>query len=586
MTYTPREKKDAQISLVTAEDQNQSVDNDIDFDARLTDHEGRITTNEGDITTIEAALPDKASLTGNNVFSGNNNFSNAPIIAGYTMPGADGTPGQVLTTNGSGTAYFATPVTGGGGFDIVITNQTEFNNLFVRTAANQYDINGSYKTVYIKVGTYDFTSTGALSGGDTWGSLNTNSCRHFYCEPGTIIDVGANESYMNVETSYCQIENVQWNGLASSAAAISRSFLTGAQYITYKNCSSADRQTNVDMRVFEGSGISANDSTTVFENCEILNIISTSGLLYGFDRSQNMRNCKIEGLLGTAAVTGFASVVNAANCKIDDITSAGDVRGFDNGFNLTCCLANDLEATGAFQVYGFSGTYLSNCRATTIANTGTGNAYGFSSANHASNCSVDGLSSTVLAVGFQSCEYVSNSEVANLSGLGHVRGFSLCLQVSSSKANGQTMSGSGTNVGFYFCFNITACRVKNLLGGIPSAYFGCEQIAGCAAETIDCTIDGLVAAGFSTCKMISACYANDIDAAGTSSSYGFVSNLMLGECFADNINSVSGTAENFNGNVYVSSVDNNGGNNTGNNFVDTADTTPANQESCINTNWT
>ena len=53
------------------------------------------------------------TISGNTTVSGNATVTGTPTLGGLTYPTADGTAGQVLTTNGSGTLSFASPFTYG-----------------------------------------------------------------------------------------------------------------------------------------------------------------------------------------------------------------------------------------------------------------------------------------------------------------------------------------------------------------------------------------------------------------------------------------------------------------------------------------
>ena len=64
-------------------------------------------------------------------------YTDGLVAGGLTYPTSNGTPGQVLTSNGSGSVYWST-VTGGGGGGIALTNLS-VSTAAAGTAALAYD---------------------------------------------------------------------------------------------------------------------------------------------------------------------------------------------------------------------------------------------------------------------------------------------------------------------------------------------------------------------------------------------------------------------------------------------------------------
>ena len=84
-------------------------------------------------------------------------------------------------------------------YDLIISNQTQFNSIMERVAANQYKIKDQYNSIYLKYAVAGYACVGGnsfLSGGDTWGYIETNNCARIVCEAGVTFDFADTVGYI------------------------------------------------------------------------------------------------------------------------------------------------------------------------------------------------------------------------------------------------------------------------------------------------------------------------------------------------------------------------------------------------------
>jgi hypothetical protein len=411
------------------------------------------------------------------------------------------------------------------GFDTIVETAAGFNDLFERTGANAYKIKDDYKTVKIRnIGT-DYSFTGVLSGGDTWGAITTNNCVKLECEPGTVINVGDTQSYLEVNTTDCVLTNVYLKGTGGVAAAISQSFKLNASYVIFNNCRSTNRKSNVAFSVFQGSATAAHNLTSNYRECVVTNIVGSEDV-NGFKDCINILGCYIDTIEATGTdpadiITGFKSCTQISNSTISNILHSGTKKAY------ACYLCTQLTNINVDTLTGVNGAsafhtcdYLSSCFGTTISGASVANA--FESCNYLSSCGTEIVTTTSSgnAIGFSGCEMLGSCFAKNITAIASARGFVSCSMISSSQVT--DLNGGSTAEGFVTCNCIT----------------------GCEAEIIDST-GANSAYGFNTCNNISGCYATDIDTVSTGIAYGYSACSQVSACIAQNIDSINGVAHGF-----------------------------------------
>ncbi len=292
-------------------------------------------------------------------------------------------------------------------YDTIITNQTAFNSIIERVAANQYKISDDYRSIYIKYATGGYACSGAssfLSSGDTWGYIETNNCAKIVCEAGATFDFADTVGYIEFDTNDGRYDSISIVGAALGAVALTQSFLLNALRVQFNHCSTTSRLSNTDFVGFQGSGTALHNITSSYNGCSV----------YTID--------------GTDKLYGFKDCMNLSNCNAYDIDGTVDsVNGFKDCSQLSTCYAYDLEASGVGDVYGFdTSNQLSACIAKNIDSV-DGQAYGFSTCKQISSCTGDGITSVnANAMGFIHCEPISACFPTNIIGGVAAYGFFDC----------------------------------------------------------------------------------------------------------------------------------------------------------------
>lgn len=394
----------------------------------------------------------------------------------------------------------------------VVFSQATFNDCIVRVAANQYKIRDDIKSIYCAnlSGGYLMTGgTSPLSGGDTWGYIETNNCKQVIFESGATLHMGNERGYIEVNTDDCYLLNVNIIGTGTVASAIAQSFLLNADRVSHNNCKSSNRLSNASFFAFRGSSTATQFLTCEYKGCSV-ELMDTSGSDFiAFYRGHNMVNCAVENITNT---------------------SAGNTIGcYSFCYAMSNCIAGNITVSSTTSCYCFGSCYeMSSCRAY-IANDSGGNFYAYSTCDEISGCDAFQIDSSA----------------------GDARGFESCDQMSSCNASQIDHSGSvaGKNAyGFNACGNVSACKASNIdtngAGGEAYGFNDCEIISACLATTCNNGFNGCLglsacegtsnsAQGFSACKRLSACRAL------TNTTNGFNSCDEISSSFSDN-NSSSG----------------------------------------------
>lgn len=338
------------------------------------------------------------------------------------------------------------------GYDFIVDTPTAFANIMERTGANTYQIKDEYLSVFFRQNTGGYSIASILSGGDTWGKIETNNCNNLIFESGAYFNFGDTQSYLEVNTDYCYLKNVEIRGIGTSAAAITQSFLLGADFVTYDGCKTRDRKSNVDFYGFKGSGTASHNRTGKYKDCLAYNLSSSGNYLYGFYNCSFLTNCKAITLIHTGAInmSGFKTCYNLNICLAYDMTgSATRVLGFDDCFRISTCHAEKIYYTGTGIYYGcgFHLSYqISNCYAYDISGTGTGATGGFNGIEGITGCKAEKIDATNVgsgdAHGFASCFYISGCYATDIDSVaGSADGFISCRYGSSIHTN-ETVNGS------------------------------------------------------------------------------------------------------------------------------------------------
>lgn len=451
-------------------------------------------------------------------------------------------------------------------FDVIISSQPMFNNIVERVSANRYRIKDQYKSVYFKTFSGGFKMAGAsspLSGGDTWGYLETNQTILLFCENGETLDFGNTQGYLKITTDYCSLYNCSIIGLGTVASAISYSFLNAANYVNFFNCKTYNRLSSTNFTGFEG-GSTTNQRTSKYMGCCVYSNISSGGNITGFSNCANLSNCYVTSCTTSfagAKVQGFYTCNQISNCSVFNInTSTFDFYGFYLCNQISNCLIKDITASSG-DVFGFNTCVcISNCLCDTLSMTSDGYLYGYYTCEELASC--------------KSLNFSSNSNVSTI-------GFSNCQNITSCLCYSFTTTNTGPLFGFHTCLLLSSCNVTNFSGSSSfiRGFYSCVQISSCRAYQLTVT-SGNTAYGFDSCDIISACYATTITTVD-GSAIGFVLCKRLAACKVDSITaSGTGSFEGFRVCTHGSSLYTVVATNAGNDYMDTTDVDITNKISC------
>ena len=344
-------------------------------------------------------------------------------------------------------------------YNYVVSSQATFNALFTRTAANTYKMASAYRSVYFKYVEGGYSVTPLLSGGDTWGDLYTNNASSVEFENGAYINFGSARGNITANTAGGYLRNVDIRGSGVVGATIN-SFYLQNNYVTFDNCKTSVRNSNVSFSGFQGSGTALHNTTSKYKDCSV----------YAID--------------GSDTILGFNSCSNVSNCLAYDLTSNSDARGF-----YTC-------------------NQISGCKADTITSI-NGDAYGYSDSNQVSGCQASTITSTGGTVhGFFLCNQISACKASTITSTNsNARGFYTCNQISGCKADtiAGGAGGGDTGYGFASCNQISACTATTITGNVHEGFHSCSygsslvpDESGNTLNTNIDTTDGAIAAQFSS----------------------------------------------------------------------------------------
>jgi hypothetical protein len=301
-------------------------------------------------------------------------------------------------------------------YDVIVTNQAQFNAIIERIGANHYHIRDSYRSVLLRntgIGYLCGGSGSFLSGGDTWGYLQTNNCTHFRMENGAYLSDAGTPFYMVPNTDYCKMDNVWIRGDAVTYLGTNEeSFYLEANHVTYDNCKVSHRYRNAVGYEFRGSATSAHNYTSKYIGCSVFDC-SCDTRTSGFYQCLNLVNCVVHNcftLSALADVYGFDDCDTMSGCTASSLsTTTGDVFGFLTCARVTCCYAVNLSSTTG-SIYGFNGgSLVTSCHAFNLVSSGAATVIGFGAVTVMSCCYAQTITTVGgIESGFSACSYMSS----------------------------------------------------------------------------------------------------------------------------------------------------------------------------------
>lgn len=367
----------------------------------------------------------------------------------------------------------------------IIRSQDDFNEIIERVAANQYKIKNGIYAIYVKILSDGYKMHGVtspLSGGDTWGYIETNECSRIIFVPGAYIDMGVTEGYIKSNTNGGILKNVWIKGDIGTPAAIITSFLLDANDVTYERCISSDRNSNVTFEVFKKSSTNEHNETVQCDACIVRNLssnttlygfrglwnvhkctirnINTAGPFFGIAGCNIVTSCKIIDIIATSITYCIVNVNIVTSCYIRNITTSGTLIGIENCDEIANNNVTGLVGTGSSQVQAYNNiNNMAVCEAREISNDG-GNVFGISGSNNITACFItDIISNTGNAYGINAGNRVGECRIANVnstSGLGY--GYISCNYITKSAADNCKTDG------FEDCDNPEGCLSTNNSG--------------------------------------------------------------------------------------------------------------------------
>jgi hypothetical protein len=365
----------------------------------------------------------------------------------------------------------------------IIGSQDQFRAIIERVGANHYKIKDGIYSVYLKYYGYNYACAGGssfLSGGDSYGYIDTNQCTCLEADPLAWLDFDTSAGYLNVNTDHCQLKAICVFGASGSA---SQSFQLAANYVEFINCKAGTRTSSASFAGFRGSATALHNSTSKYIGCASYSLTGSANV-YGFHTCSNLADCVVYSLTSPVSgeTGGFYYCNNLSSCVVTTISSAAShCTGYYSCYQVSGCLAYTISAnTNGKVAVGFGACYnVSGCKAESITG-GAGEAYGFNSSYNISGC------------------YALTISVANTTQ--YATGFNACYNVSGCSAS----------------------AIDNTTAGQATGYQGCSRVSGCYANDIDSGVGaGAISHGFFNCTYISACFATDIDAGAGGTANGF-----------------------------------------------------------------
>ncbi len=337
-------------------------------------------------------------LSGSQTIEGVKNFILRPQYNGINLPIASDIPtNNSQLTNGAGyqtasDVSLAIASSGGFGYDVTITTQSEFETLMASSTWL-----GAKSVLFMgNGGTLEFTiSSGA-------GVLI----------PSTVTQIsGVNSAIIKVSGFDSSVAYANRFGVYYSEAPSDFDYSISNLYVKLNTYGTAFANCyNMNNCKVESS---STYQTTAFKNCTKLSNCEGDG--YGQDYStgivfhqcNQLTNCKATAYPGWDASIGFYYCNDILNCKADTYSSYTDSSGFWYCNRLTNCEATSYnnESDGGSGKAFYECSCVSNCKGVGEGNDQYNLGVGFYNCKQISNCVGE---NTTAGYGFYGCSYVSN----------------------------------------------------------------------------------------------------------------------------------------------------------------------------------
>lgn len=320
---------------------------------------------------------------------------------------------------------------------VKIGNQAEFNLLLTRVAANQYKISDSTLSLEVYPLSGGYQVSGALSGGDTWGYIETNNCVSIEFKGGAIIDFENERGYIEVNTDDCYLRNVDIRGTGTVASAIVQSYLLNANRVVFDNCKCSNRLSSTSMTGFQGSSTAAHNLMSRYNCCSIFSLSVTGGNLFGFQDCKNVQSPIIFDLESNGNVFGFTSCRNIGNFILNKIDGFA-VTGLSNCDIVIGGTIEDLDAT-------------------------TSSAKAMNQCKEVIGLDIMDIQGATTAVGMESCLQIAACQIVNIDGDTDVYGMDSCSNISGIRIS-TVDSASGLAVGLNDCLQLSSAYIQAITG--------------------------------------------------------------------------------------------------------------------------
>jgi hypothetical protein len=493
-----------------------------------------------------------------------------------------------------------------------VNTQSDFNLLFERVAANQYKFRDGITTVKMGILAGGYQISGILSGGDTWGYIQTNNCVKIECEPGAYFDWDDMLGYLETNTDDCVLDGVDIRGdgiTELDPSGTTYSFKLNAMRVTYRACKTSARKINSTAHVFVGfygSTDSGQRDTSSYERCMAyeLGIDGATTLLTGFYKCSNLSNCvcyEFDDTGSTAAniyaVYDCRNVSNHVVYDFDSLSTSGSIIPFSDTNGISNAYVYDIDGGTDVNIAIFDGcSNLSGCEVKNVDATGTGYIYGFWACTQVVGCKIDDFDGADIIYGYYDCRRVSACYVTDCDTSDNFIGVYQCYDISACEVYAcsgysvygfndchglvggyvSDISGSNNTYGFYYCYNISGCEAISLTGstmGNTNGYYACECVSSCKVYNItSAEISPIVIVGFNGCRYVSGCNVYGVSNTSSGDAHGFRNCDVISACEANQITSSSGTAEQFHNCTYGAALyTGDTPASTGNDYIDTAD---------------
>jgi len=431
--------------------------------------------------------------------------------------------GVTLTFINNGTRQYL----GAGAEDITVYTQSDFNAIVERVSAGVYQFKTGLQSIYFKNLSGGYLFSGFLSGGDTFAVLQTNGVTRIVMEEGASFHCGDTASWFQINTVGFIGDGIYVQGTGNAAAAVSYSYLVGAERVTLRNCITQNRYTNTDFDAFNGG----NYKTAAFIHCKVITVkCATAGAtLRAFHQCYNMTDCYVSTFTpanGIVKVLDSCEEVN--NLYITGVSTANALTVVYNSNNIT-----GFDITTVTGTTGQTVHIMDTCNQISsgiIQTVSGGIITGMYSCSNISDFNITGFTGTagVNLKGMDTCNQISSGIIQSFS-TGVIVGIYNCTSINNAKVYSFTNTSTDNLYGIQSSSLISGCVVSTLSSANPAG--GCIGIYNCNyisnSQSISNTASGATGAGFSTCNYISSCIAQSNKTTGYVSCHNITASYAL-----------------------------------------------------------